>query len=232
MKKNKKKSGKKIIDIHEREYGLMQKIKHLFDLKICIAFIGGILTTDIWERITNMPIIWKNFEENYLYDKKLDGLWSTNADYIIEHKLLNMPEEQPKIIAKLVIDKDDNSILGEMISPELCELVPLTWRFRLESSNPTLLNLIFDRELKLSYLVGGGYEELSTFKIKEINDKLGTLTLSTQEDKTGIFPPIIKLINFSPSTEDDIKEIDQSCLSSKEQFWEKRRKQYKRNGKP
>ncbi|HDL5208795.1 TPA: hypothetical protein PXA82_002441, partial [Mannheimia haemolytica] len=201
MKQNRKKS-KKVIGTHKKENGLKQFIKNNKIPIILISAIWSIFTTDILERIANMPIIWKNFEENYLYNKKLDGLWSTNTNYIIDYKLLNIPEEQPNVIIEFMVNKDDNSILGEMTSTALCELIPLTWSFRLESPKPTLLNLIFDRELKLSYLVSGGYTELSTFKIKEINSNLGTLTLTTQEDKTGIFPPTIKLINFSSNIED------------------------------
>ncbi|WP_429946090.1 hypothetical protein V5G99_01990 [Bibersteinia trehalosi] len=219
MKKNRKKS-EKVIDTHKEGHSFIQLIKNNKIPIILISAIWSIFTTDILERIANMPIIWKNFEENYLYNKKLGGLWSTNTNYIIDYKLLNIPENQPGVIIEL-IDKEDNSIVGEMISADLCKLVPLTWSFRLESSKPTLLNLIFDRELKLSYLVNGGYTELSTFKIKEINSNLGTLTLSTKEDKTGIFPPTIKLINFSSSIEDEIKEVEQSCVNSKKQLGEK-----------
>lgn len=86
MKQNRKKS-KKVIGTHKKENGLKQFIKNNKIPIILISAIWSIFTTDILERIANMPIIWKNFEENYLYNKKLDGLWFMVYKYKLHYRL-------------------------------------------------------------------------------------------------------------------------------------------------
>ncbi len=81
------------------------------------SFLGSIL---------NFPEHYEKFKNDYVYDHFLSGTWSTSTDYVVDHKELNIPYNQTFFIFDIYVDEKDNSINGEVRSPELCNYNPLT----------------------------------------------------------------------------------------------------------
>ena len=150
------------------------------------SFLGSIL---------NFPEHYEKFKNDYVYDHFLSGTWSTSTDYVVDHKELNIPYNQTLFIFDIDVDEKDNSINGEVRSPELCNYNPLTDIFRINSDEPSLYNVFFKRKLNIEYLVDGGYEPFASFSIENLDKKSGVLTLKKLNDISRVLPDFLYLTN-------------------------------------
>ena len=168
------------------------------------SFLGSIL---------NFPEHYEKFKNDYVYDHFLSGTWSTSTDYVVDHKELNIPYNQTLFIFDIDVDEKDNSINGEVHSPELCNYNPLTNIFRINSDEPSLYNIFFKRKLNIEYLVGGGYEPFASFNIENLDKKSGVLTLKKLNDISRVLPDFLYLTNKNKPQEEQISELLKECMN-------------------
>ena len=168
------------------------------------SFLGSIL---------NFPEHFEKFKNDYVYDHFLSGTWSTSTDYVVDHKELNIPYNQTLFIFDIDVDEKDNSINGEVRSPELCNYNPLTDIFKINSDAPSLYNVFFKRKLNIEYLVDGGYEPFASFSIENLDKKSGVLTLKKLNDISRVLPDFLYLTNKNKPQEEQISELLKECMN-------------------
>lgn len=168
------------------------------------SFLGSIL---------NFPEHYEKFKNDYVYDHFLSGTWSTSTDYVVDHKELNIPYNQTLFIFDIDVDEKDNSINGEVRSPELCNYNPLTDIFKINSDAPSLYNVFFKRKLNIEYLVDGGYEPFASFSIENLDKKSGVLTLKKLNDISRVLPDFLYLTNKNKPQEEQISELLKECMN-------------------
>ncbi|WP_134078995.1 hypothetical protein [Haemophilus haemolyticus] len=168
------------------------------------SFLGSIL---------NFPEHYEKFKNDYLYDHFLSGTWSTSTDYVVDHKELNIPYNQTLFIFDIDVDEKDNSINGEVHSPELCNYNPLTDIFKINSDEPSLYNVFFKRKLNIEYLVDGGYEPFASFSIENLDKKSGVLTLKKLNDISRVLPDFLYLTNKNKPQEKQLSELLEDCMN-------------------
>ena len=168
------------------------------------SFLGSIL---------NFPEHYEKFKNDYVYDHFLSGTWSTSTDYVVDHKELNIPYNQTLFIFDIDVDEKDNSINGEVRSPELCNYNPLTDIFKINSDEPSLYNVFFKRKLNIEYLVDGGYEPFASFSIENLDKKSGVLTLKKLNDISRVLPDFLYLTNKNKPQEEQISELLKECMN-------------------
>ena len=167
------------------------------------SFLGSIL---------NFPEHYEKFKNNYVYDHFLSGTWSTSTDYVVDHKELNIPYDQTLFIFDIDVDEKDNSINGEVRSPELCNYNPLTDIFRINSDEPSLYNVFFKRKLNIEYLVDGGYVPFASFSIENIDKKSGVMTLKKLNDISKVLPDFLYLTNKNEPSEEELNDLLEECM--------------------
>ena len=167
------------------------------------SFLGSIL---------NFPENYEKFKNDYVYDHFLSGTWSTSTDYVVDHKELNIPYNQTLFIFDIYVDEKDNSINGEVHSPELCNYNPLTDIFRINSDELSFYNIFFKRKLNIEYLVDGGYEPFASFSIENLDKKSGVLTLKKLIDISRILPDFLYLTNKNKPIEKDLNDLLEECM--------------------
>jgi hypothetical protein len=168
------------------------------------SFLGSIL---------NFPEHYEKFKNDYVYDHFLSGTWSTSTDYVVDHKELNIPYNQTFFIFDIYVDEKDNSINGEVRSPELCNYNPLTDIFRINSDEPSFYNVFFKRKLNIEYLVDGGYEPFASFSIENLDKKSGVLTLKKLNDISRVLPDFLYLTNKNKPQEEQLSELLKECMN-------------------
>lgn len=192
--------------------------------KYGIAFFAGVIVNSntVIENITKIPTSVQAFKETYLYDSKemFSGEWSSDPEYYINSSAMGFDVEQPSMYMKMDVD-DQNNIEGEIISERLCDALPLTWYITIESIEPTISNLLFDRVFYVKQLHYGEMETVAKMKLVKINKRYETIKFERIYDQTGAIPKYIVFGKNLPKLKEDKAKLSDYCLKSSQNILKK-----------
>ncbi|WCE32086.1 hypothetical protein [Vibrio sp. SCSIO 43137] len=195
-------------------------------LKYFAVFCLGFLTnfSGFLENVTSIPNSYKEFKKEYLYDTELlSGTWSNNTEYVLDGADLGLDFEQPKITLSLSVN-ESGEVNGVILNKKVCDSLPLTWVISMESPEPSLSSLLFDRHFFLKQLKEGKMETVAEFKLVYTDERKEVIEFERVEDRWNVLPKTVKLAKNLPAYDADFNELDNYCAGSQQRLRERVRK--------
>lgn len=192
-------------------------------IKYAGVFALGFITnfSGVLNNIANIPSSYKELKKVYFYSgDKISGKWSSNTEYLLGAGELGLAYDQPKIIMQVDANEHDE-VSGEILSEDLCEALPITWKISIESPEPGILSLFSKRKLYIKQLRNNLMETVAIMEIISLDDRKGTISLQRVVDPLEILPEKVSLAKDLPAFDDNFKEISEFCADSPKRFREK-----------
>ncbi len=185
-------------------------------LKYTTVFLLGFLTnfSGFLDNITSIPNSYKEFKKVYFYDTELfKGQWSNNTEHLLGGGELGLDFAQPLITMELDVN-EFGEINGGILSKRACDAMPLTWDISIDSPEPGLSAIFFDRHFYIKQLKDDKMQVVAELKISSTDERKKVITLERVEDRWNIFPEIIRLAKNLPAYERDSNELSEYCAGS------------------
>ncbi|RPB32590.1 hypothetical protein CYQ91_23540 [Vibrio diabolicus] len=185
-------------------------------LKYTAVFLLGFLTnfSGFLDNITSIPNSYKEFKKVYFYNTDLyKGRWSNNTEYLLGGGELGLDFAQPLITMELEVN-EFGEINGGILSKRACDAMPLTWAISIESPEPGLSSIVFDRRFYIKQLNDDKMQVVAELKVSSVDERKNVITLERVEDRWNIFPEVVKLAKNLPAYERDTNELSDYCVGS------------------
>ncbi|EGR2191077.1 hypothetical protein DZF87_24410 [Vibrio parahaemolyticus] len=150
----------------------------------------------------------------YFYDSELfKGQWSNNTEYLLGGGELGLDFAQPLITMELDVN-EFGEINGGILSKRACDSMPLTLDLSIDSPEPGLSAILFDRRFYIKQLKDDKMQVVAELKISSTDERKKVITLERVEDRWNIFPETIRLAKNLPAYERDSNELSEYCAGS------------------
>jgi len=192
-------------------------------LKYTAVFLLGFLTnfSGFLDNITSIPNSYKEFKKVYFYNSDLfKGKWSNNTEYLLGGGELGLDFSQPLITMELDVN-EFGEINGGILNKRACDAMPMTWDISIESPEPGLSTILFDRRFYIKQLRDDKMQVVAEFKLSEADERKKVITFERVEDRWNILPETIRLAKNLPAYERDSKELSEYCDGSLQRLRDK-----------
>lgn len=202
---------------------ILNRLKAFFKIKDIIILIIGIFigANNFFENMIALPDSYKRFRNIYIYDDSfLAGNWSNDTEYLLGSAGMNLWESQETLAMSLNVN-EDGSIIGSILSKNICYANPITWIIIIESEPHSLLNLIKSRRFFIKRLHDNRFEKIAELKLISEDKKFGTIKFERVNDITGSIPKYIHLAKDLPKFQENWNELESNCVEATALFYKK-----------